>query len=522
MSQRILVIGWDGAEPSIISQLTAAGRLKNLATLARQGSQRWIDSTVRAESSIAWTTFATGADPGLHGIFGFTRQIEGSYQTELNNTTHVSLPFFWETLGAHGKRVGILNMPMSYPVRPVNGWFVSGLMTPGNNAVFTCPAELGARLLSEGYVIDADAMTNTGEQKGFYAQRMLQQVSARTQTALNLLSSQAWDFGAVIYTELDRLQHFFWADMDTAHPSHEKEGAYAHVIHDHYDALDHELGLLLNITTPDDLVIVVSDHGFGPISQRFNVNAWLAREGFLRFQHNSGELGLAAAKVMSALRHNRIAKTVKKSLFGDQWLIEGVRKRTHLDQINWQQTKAWFCETGGIRINLKGREPQGIVEPDQYDALVDAIMDGLLQLKEPATQLPVIRQVNKRAQLYKGGAVSQAPDIIAAGFRDDGNSRRNAALHSHNENRRNELFSTSSPYTGDHADKAICVSNHAMPVSVNALHEVTDWIMQTAIGTPHAGDITMPPRLVSPADPQLANEEDLLLRKRLKDLGYLD
>jgi hypothetical protein len=162
------------------------------------------------------------------------------------------------------------------------------------------------------------------------------------------------------------------------------------------------------------------------------------------------------------------------------------------------------------------------VEIEQYDAMVGKIIDSLMLIKEPISHLPIIKSAYKRTDIYHGDAVSMAPDIIVTGYRDSQNCQSNVIFSGHNDRNPYQLFSDSSPYTGDHSDKAICISNHKIPSSVNSLADVTKLIMQIALDTPHnhepASEYEMPPV----SNPSFEKDEEFLLRQRLKDLGYLD
>ncbi len=363
MAHRVLVIGWDGAEPRIVEKLLAEGKLPNLAALIATGAYTRIRSTVRPESSVAWTTFATGVEPGEHGVFGFTRQIPGSYQTELVSTRCVRQPFFWETLGQQGKRVAILNMPMAYPPRPVNGWLVCGLMTPDDRSQFTYPATLGPELLGRGYVIDADPITvDERESRRDYLQRMTDQVRERTRLALSLLGELDWDLGMVIFTELDRLQHFYWADHNPYHPRR-PEDPFVGAITDHYVELDQALGRLAAVAGSEASVIVMSDHGFGPCARQFLVNNWLIQAGWLALKGDLQHMALPGRSLAQFARRIPLARQVKRRFFGKRSLINRAERRMFLNMVDWSRTRAWYTDVGGVRLNVRGREPEGLVSP---------------------------------------------------------------------------------------------------------------------------------------------------------------
>ena len=106
------------------------------------GSRCTLRSTIRPEGSLAWASFSTGVNPGKHSLFGFVRIEPGTYRSRVLTAYDVKAPRFWQIAGQAGKRVGIINVPMTYPPEPVNGYLVAGMLTPGT-ARLAYPSELG-------------------------------------------------------------------------------------------------------------------------------------------------------------------------------------------------------------------------------------------------------------------------------------------------------------------------------------------------------------------------------------------
>ena len=157
--QRVLVVGLDGGTLDVIRPLAEGGLLPNVASMLRQGAWGTLRSTTPPHSAPAWASFATGANPGRHGVFHF-RAIdrsfyEGSDYTRIVDARSIALPTLWERVSQAGKRVGVLNVPLTYPAQSVNGFLVAGMPAPPNPTAFTYPAELAASL--PGYEIDVDA-----------------------------------------------------------------------------------------------------------------------------------------------------------------------------------------------------------------------------------------------------------------------------------------------------------------------------------------------------------------------------
>ncbi len=515
---RVLFIGWDGAEPRIVNPLLASSRLPNLAALIRQGFIAPLPSTIRPESPTAWTTFATATNPGTHGVYGFMRQIAHSYSYEFTNSNHVRVPFFWETLSLHGKRVALLNMPMAYPPRPVNGWLVCGLMTPDSDSPFTYPAKLGRELIKQGYTIDAEPL-EFGEERGSYVEKMHRQVRQRVVTAKDLLRNMDWDFGAVVFTELDRLQHFFWADMDAQHPLHPTE-VYTNAIGDHYVELDRALGELVSMVGPDTLVILMSDHGFAPCAQRFYINAWLVQQGYIKITGTFGNNKSRLVKLISWAKKQGVLRRVKRSIVGTASVVRQMESHFYNQQVDWQHTRAWFADTEGIRVNLYGREPQGVVrEGNEYNNLLTELSDKLLNIYDPKTHSKVIKAVYHNRDIYTGPELDLSPDLIVEPFRNFDNLNDNYWIESQHYGNYQTLYESSAPYSANHSSNGVCASNAMPPFPIKGIDDVSRWIMNYC-GVDVDPVIT---RYDTRSDTNAFDaQSEQHLSERLRKLGYID
>ena len=120
-ARTVIVIGLDGLEPKIVESLLSRGELPHLQSLAEVGGYSRVTTTYPAQTPVAWSTFATGTNPGGHGIFGFSELKPGSYDLRFTNFKDLKAPPLWDKLRDAGKRSVIINLPGTYPARPVNG-----------------------------------------------------------------------------------------------------------------------------------------------------------------------------------------------------------------------------------------------------------------------------------------------------------------------------------------------------------------------------------------------------------------
>jgi len=241
---RILVIGLDGATFEVIEPLISEGKLPTIERLLREGTRAVLESTAFPHSAPAWTSCMTGVNPGKHGVFGFgVRDDQNNYRFQLPNSTTVRAKTLPRLLSEYGKYSVLINEPISFPPYPINGTIISGMLTP-QGARFTFPPEFQQELLKgvPNYVtevspFDFDLENTAG--KGAYAAALFDTIQARTQAAQFLMEKETWDFFMVVFTELDRVQHHFWAEMDKSHLfHHQKDSSLNRVIPRTYEALD--------------------------------------------------------------------------------------------------------------------------------------------------------------------------------------------------------------------------------------------------------------------------------------------
>ena len=216
--RRLLIIGIDGATYDVLDPMIARGVLPNLAALMKRGFRAGLRSTIPPNSAAAWATFITGKNPGRHGVLRFqaTRPTQdigiefrpGAY-TFLNSDS-IAGRRLWDVLGAAGKRVAVMNVPMTYPPRPLNGIMITGLLTPPGAKDFTWPPELAHSLV--GYQIEQPLATMgySPAADRELIRSSLEILAQQGQTALRLLQSEPWDFFFVCFTGTDRIQHRLW------------------------------------------------------------------------------------------------------------------------------------------------------------------------------------------------------------------------------------------------------------------------------------------------------------------------
>ena len=453
-----MIIGLDGADWRLLGPWIEQGDLPTLARLVGAGAAGKLRSTIRPESSVAWSSFSTGVNPGKHGVFGFVERVEGGYSFKLANGSSVRARRFWDVLGERGLKVGLLNVPFTYPPSPVNGFVVAGMLTPGPETAFVYPRELQRRLLARfgNYLFDAGGLTGD---RSALIERVRTHTRQQRETSVWLLQEQQWDLFVMVFTGPDRLQHFLWAGEDGRH-----------ALLDHYRDLDDAIAGILGLLPADTLVLLMSDHGFNGCARRFYVNHWLIGQGLLALNESGSRWG-GLTTLFSRLGSVERLRRLKRAIFPSRWDSVALRSRAFERAIDWSRTQVYFGMDGGLRVNLRGREPEGIVPPEEYDALRQGLRQALLATRDPETKQPALSEVFLREELYHGPFADRAPDLILEPQRDNAVPAHNFVLDSSLKMDGAGSFGSSLPYSGSHTLEGILV---AWGVDVARGHQIQD------------------------------------------------
>jgi len=430
-AQRTLVIGLDAACWSLMQPLLDAGELPNLARLISEGARAVLRSSIQPSSEQAWPTMTTGLNCGGHGLYGYMRRRPGSYVHDYVNARFLRAPQLWDWLGNWGRQVVVVNVPMTYPPHPVNGVLISGFMAPGTHSTFTYPASLFAELREQvgDYIINVDiergALDRDERNLSDLVARFRRMTELRTAAVEYLARSRPWDFLMVVYVSLDRLGHKFWRYTDPGHPLYTPAGAarWGSVLPDTYRQLDEQVGRLLQLVTEQDTMLVVSDHGFGPLTHAVYLNRWLESRGFLA--HKPPERRTLADRARSAITetlrravqsaHHPWITEAKQRMFARFPALRGqLHSAMAYSQLDWSRTLVYAVGTmGNFYVNLQGREPEGIVGPgEQYEAVRDRLINELRNLCDPDSGRPIFEGVWRREELYHGPYLDEAPDVV--------------------------------------------------------------------------------------------------------------
>ena len=366
--RRVIVIGLDGVPYSFIARHAQNRDLPNIAEMMRSGSLFRINSVIPTVSSCAWSSYMTGENPAGHGIFGFIDRRPNPFSLFIPNARNLRAETIWEKLSRHGRRVIVINVPVTYPPKPVNGILIGGFLGTDVSRI-GYPPRINRTLERMNYVIDVDAGKGHTDREGFM-EEIHRAFERRIEVAKYLMEKERWDFLQLHVMETDRVNHFFWEDYERGEPN------FAPKFMDLYRKIDNYLGEIWNRfgEKGNCEVIVLSDHGFCTLKKEVYLNYWLEREGYLKFRS------------------------------------EGSRSLENIAP----ESKAYSLIPGRIFINLKGREEMGSVEKEDYEPLRDEIAERLIEeLRDPEDGTPIVERVYRREEIYDGPYLEEAADLIA-------------------------------------------------------------------------------------------------------------
>ena len=362
--KRACIIGLDGVPYSLLRSLMERGVMPRTAEIVSRGRLEPMTVTLPEISSVSWSSFMTGRNPGEHGIFGFTELKEKGYEIGFPSFGDLKSPTIWDRLGENGMRSVVINQPSTYPARPIPGILVSGFV-----AVDLARSITPVRYLSDleriGYRIDIDTERCREDPDALFSE--LQELLDARRAALDLLwESERWNLMEIVVTGTDRLHHFMWdAYEDERNPRHGDFLEYYRLV----DDLIHYIYERCERSGVEDRFFILSDHGFCGVKSEINVNGILRKAGFLD-------------------------------------LPRGV---TSLEEIT-ESTKAFALDPARIYLNREGRFRNGSVAEGDAEALLEKLVAVFDLLEHEGER--VIRRIFTREEAYSGPFAERGPDLL--------------------------------------------------------------------------------------------------------------
>ncbi|RUL85384.1 alkaline phosphatase family protein [Tautonia sociabilis] len=560
MANRVFVLGLDGATWDILGPLAEAGALPNLDRLRKSGASGTLRSVFPPLSPVAWTGVMTGKNPGKHGVFEFLEFGHDPLGGRVNTSGSIRGELLWETAGRFGKRTVAGAVPMSYPPRPApGGFFLGDFLAPPDAPDFATDSALFAELeaaLGEPYR-PWDVSVHDGGREAEALASLTAFLDHHLRAVRFLMDARPWDLFVYDLMATDRIQHELWHAWEPSHRaargrdlSKVREGFIAF-----WQRLDEGIGAIEQALPAGTTLVLMSDHGFGPVEFFVNFNVWLLERGYIRLldspyirqKHWFYRRGVTPKWIYGIMARlgqakHRVSRFEGKQANRLDRLAESLfLSRRHID---WSKTRAYAQGNfGQIFINLKGRQPMGCVEPADLRPMLDDLKAELLELTHPETGGPLVERVYEAGELYHGPEARLAPDltVVLGDWR-----YRTIGLH---DFATHQVISPAFGPTGDHRMEGVFVASGptirpGSSLGGNAtLLDIAPTVLRL-LGVPSPEDLdgrildevlngSCLPELADPGDaasPPSSNgrpagpsgeQDDEAVKQRLADLGYL-
>jgi predicted AlkP superfamily phosphohydrolase/phosphomutase len=485
-------------------------------------------------------------NPGKHGVFDFIRPHGTTF--DMVNSTSIRQPTLWQRLDAAGLRVGVMNVPVTYPPKPLkNGWMITGLLSPRAAKICT-PDDLIRRYEKEigPYRISPNVQYTQGREDEFIDD-LMDLVETRGRWTVHLMQHEPWDVMMTVYGSTDIGSHALWRFYDPTHPQHPANAPEHHktALRDLYARVDEQIGKMLAVLPDDTAVLVMSDHGFGPLHYSVNLNLMLMKAGLMKLKRTPltrlktwlfwrGITPKSVYQLLEKLGVNNLAMRVSKK---QRNAVVG--KFLSYEDVDWENTKAFSMgHVGQIYVNTEGRHPQGSVEPGMEEVEVrEQIVQALYELRHPQTGQPIVSRIIRKEEEFSGPFALNAPDIQvvlddynmisfplfgAAAELFTGQIRGDSGCH-----RSEGVFIASGPVIRQHiTDPAAHITDVAptvlyllgMPIPA----EIDGKALTDIMETPHELTIAEADEQALSAETGLTAAQTAEIEERLRSLGYLE
>ncbi len=516
---RVMIIGLDGADWSLLRGLFADGAMPTLKAFVEGSARATLESVRPTNSMSAWTSMMTGVNPGKHSVFDFLRKTETPFKTFVTNSSVIAFPTIWETLTSNGLSACVIDMPPLYPPFEINGVMLGGVgAATAVRRAYACPVEAAAKV--EGavgrFLPDVPWVGKDGHQEELIAD-LTALMENREKVAEVLLNDRPVDVFCVVFVAPDRVQHVFWRDLT-------EQGPHYALARRFYAALDEALARLLEgIDLAATDVIVVSDHGFRRFSKTFDVNELFLEAGLTRWEWKNPP----AAKAL------HLAKRVLRPLSGRiDKVLETPRFRARRRLL--PESVAYSEIADSVSVNLEGRESTGRVPQARFDEVRDLIAAKLLEFRDPETGEPVVRRLIRREDCFHGPYATDAPDLMLECHDGYSHSRSLGRVmfkwtYCQGVHSLNGIIAGMGPHFRPNTEVPVVsildvaptvLSLVGVPPPEGTEGRVADELLVAAMAATSGPSTPPPERREEPGT--YSEEEEEAVRERLRGLGYLD
>ena len=416
--KKILAIALDSAEPSLIEKWMKEGYLKNLASLRCKGKFGRISSTSEWLDGSVWPTFYTGVNPGKHGFYHYLQWKSDKMEYERPGPDWIDATPFWRNLGKKYKVISV-DMPLTFPSVPFNGIEISGWASyDGLFPTSSFPDEkIEWAIENFGKPVISKEMRGLRSLNDLFnvKEELIAATKKEAELIINLVNLEEWDLFLCCFSATHRGGHKFWDISSTKDDvNKEQKLIFNNWLKEIYQECDKAIGKIYESVNEDVTVLVFSLNGMG-------ANTSLSEYVLPKMISNILMRGPGKSKEKGVIKkvRNRIPLEWRSN-FKKLLPVKVQDKMTaywHMGGTKWERTKIFNLLSdlqGYIRINLKGREKDGIVKQgEEYDNLCNEIIEGLKTFKEETTMEPVVESAARSDHLFnKGEGFNNLPDII--------------------------------------------------------------------------------------------------------------
>jgi len=402
-NHKVLIIGLDGGTWRILKPMMDNGIMPNLKKLVDSGISGILKSTIPPVTAPAWSSFQTGVNPGKHGIYDFQNHNKETKELQFINSNFLNLPTIWELAAQKGRKVVSINVPLTYPVKKAENWMqIGGFLAPQISEEFVYPKELLTRLRENDYQIALNGLHKRFIMKlDKFIEENIKIEETRFDLAKQLAREVPWDLFMVHNQSIDGIQHVYYPYLEPGYPEYQK--VQSQTISRFYKKTDVFIGDLIKVCPTNTIVWIVSDHGFKRVNKKINLNNWLSKKGFLRFNKRR-TLTKKAVQFMVDLDKLNLRQKLFGRVLGN---LAGMKIASISTKyfIDWDNTKAYMLNGntfGNIFLNCKKEE---------RERLIDKIKKELFHLTDANGQ-KVVKTVYESNRHFEGGMVSKLPDLF--------------------------------------------------------------------------------------------------------------
>ncbi len=359
--KKLALIGLDGVSYELLNEFADNGVMPNIGKLIRNKGMVRTIAPLPEISPVSWTSLMTGMTAGEHGVFGYTEINPVDYSYIFPHFPSLPVKTLWEELKNDNQSI-IINLPHTYPARPLKGILVSGFVAVDpNKAVY--PGRILPILKKMNYRFDPDFSFIPDKKKEFIAD--LNQVLETRYRFFQQITKEDWNLLVFVITETDRINHFFY------HSLANKDTAYHKDFLSFYKKVDDIVGEIISRLDGKGIpFVVVSDHGFVPLKEEIYLSQYLKEWGYL---HLKGE-NLEDLRAMDA------------------------------------RSTGFSLDPSRVYIHLKEKYKRGSVTKKDYNKFREEIRKRFLGLEIDNNR--VLSGVFFKEEIYAGKFLEKAPDLV--------------------------------------------------------------------------------------------------------------